>query len=49
MWWTEPVPSGSRGPPSPRRVILRVLLRHIRWQDAGSVDLTNSEQELDQE
>ena len=28
---------------------LRALLRHIPWQDAGSVDLTNSEQELDQE
>jgi len=44
MWWTEPSALGRSA-----RVMMRVLPRHTRQQDAGSVDLTYSEEELDQE
>jgi hypothetical protein len=44
MWCTEPSALGRHGPG-----MVRVLPRHTRQQDAGSVDLTYSEEELDQE
>jgi len=44
MWGPSHVPLGAVGPG-----MVRVLPRHIRLQDAGSIDLTYAKQELDQE